>query len=168
MIFFTDYHVETSLNPWISFYKGSALQSMDSVDQRRYIDPGNYLDLLELLSTFTSELERSKTKLEGLIGQGKENIESIRNHVRGNLSWLFVDNNSFLGFSGEFADVYKGTLKTKDGKNVVAVKVLRVSFWIVLWKICLNKLSLFPSPVLAIYSRIFTVKWITFKDPSIY
>jgi len=75
--------------------QGSALQSMDSVDQRRYIDPGNYLDLLELLSTFTSELERSKTKLEGLIGQG------------------------------EFADVYKGTLKTKDGKNVVAVKVLR-------------------------------------------
>lgn len=102
---------------------------MNSVDQRRYIDPGNYLDLLELLSTFTSELERSKTKLEGLIGQGKENIESINNNVGGNLSPLFVDNNSFVGFSGEFADVYKGTLKTQDGRDVVAVKVLRVSFF---------------------------------------
>ena len=29
---------------------------------------------------------------------------------------------------GEFADVYKGTLKTREGKQVVAVKVLRVSF----------------------------------------
>ena len=63
-------------------FKGGALQSVDSVDQRRYIDPGNYLDLLELLTTFTSELERSKTKLEGLIGQGKENIETISNNVR--------------------------------------------------------------------------------------
>lgn len=51
--------------------KGSELNSLDSMDQRRYIDPGNYLDLLELLSTFTSELDRSKTKLEGLIGQGR-------------------------------------------------------------------------------------------------
>lgn len=41
------------------------------MDQRRYIDPGNYLDLMELLSEFTSEIERKKTKLEGLIGQGK-------------------------------------------------------------------------------------------------
>ena len=28
---------------------------------------------------------------------------------------------------GEFADVYKGTLKTRNGRDVVAVKVLRVS-----------------------------------------
>ena len=40
------------------------------MDQRQYIDPGNYLDIKELLSTFTSEIERSKTKLDGLIGQG--------------------------------------------------------------------------------------------------
>ncbi|KAL9970856.1 hypothetical protein ACROYT_G023307 [Oculina patagonica] len=78
-----------------SIEQGSELNSLDSMDQRRYIDPGNYLDLLELLSTFTSELDRSKTKLEGLIGQG------------------------------EFADVYKGTLKTEEGKGIVAVKVLR-------------------------------------------
>ncbi|KAJ7379751.1 Ephrin type-A receptor 5 [Desmophyllum pertusum] len=77
-----------------SIEQGSELQSMDP-DQRRYIDPGNYLDLLELLSTFATELERSQTKLEGLIGQG------------------------------EFADVYKATLKTREGKDVVAVKVLR-------------------------------------------
>ena len=38
------------------------------MDQRRYIDPGNYLDIMELLSTLTSEIERSKTKLDGLIG----------------------------------------------------------------------------------------------------
>lgn len=83
-------------NDFISLilFKGSALQSMDSMDQRRYIDPGNYLDLLELLSTFTSELERSNTRLEGLIGQGKRNMESIRNNVKGNLSGLFVDKNS--------------------------------------------------------------------------
>ena len=42
------------------------------MDQRRYIDPGNYLDLMELLSTFTTEIERSKTKLDRLIGQGKK------------------------------------------------------------------------------------------------
>ena len=47
---------------------GSDLHDMD---QRRYIDPGNYLDLMELLSTFTSEIERSNTKLDKLIGQGK-------------------------------------------------------------------------------------------------
>ena len=109
-------------------FKGSALQSIDSMDQRRYIDPGNYLDLLELLSTFTSELERSKTKLDRLIGQGKRTMESISNKVKENLSGLFVDRISFVGFSGEFADVYKGTLKTQDGRDVVAVKVLRVSF----------------------------------------
>ena len=28
--------------------------------------------------------------------------------------------------SGEFADVYKGTLQTSKGKQIVAVKVLRV------------------------------------------
>ena len=42
------------------------------LDQRRYIDPAIYADLMELLSTFTTEMERSKTKLEELIGQGKE------------------------------------------------------------------------------------------------
>ncbi|CAH3107683.1 unnamed protein product [Porites lobata] len=72
--------------------QGTDLQAMD---QRRYIDPGNYLDLMELLSTFTTEIERSKTKLDRLIGQG------------------------------EFADVYKGTLQTPKGKEIVAIKVLR-------------------------------------------
>ncbi|KAJ7379744.1 Ephrin type-A receptor 5 [Desmophyllum pertusum] len=75
--------------------KGSELQPTNLMDQRRYIDPANYLDLMECLSTFTMELNRSDTKLEGLIGQG------------------------------EFADVYKGILKTREGKQVVAVKVLR-------------------------------------------
>lgn len=42
------------------------------LDQRRYIDPANYVDLMELLSTLTAEIERSKTKLEGLVGQGKD------------------------------------------------------------------------------------------------
>jgi len=45
-----------------------------TMDQRRYIDPGNYLDIMELLSTFTSEIERSKTKLDGLIGQGNWHV----------------------------------------------------------------------------------------------
>ena len=31
--------------------------------------------------------------------------------------------------SGEFADVYKGILKTREGKKIVAIKVLRVSFF---------------------------------------
>ena len=60
--------------------KGSEL---DSMDQRRYIDPGNYLDIQELLSTFTSEIDRGKVKLEGLIGQGKSNSKSI-NKSQGN------------------------------------------------------------------------------------
>ena len=33
----------------------------------------------------------------------------------------------FFCISGEFADVYKGILKTREGKQIVAVKVLRVS-----------------------------------------
>ncbi|KAJ7379745.1 Ephrin type-B receptor 1 [Desmophyllum pertusum] len=78
-----------------SIQRGSELQPTNLMDQRHYIDPGNYLDLMELLSTFTMELNRSDTKLEGLIGQG------------------------------EFADVYKGILKTREGKQIVAVKVLR-------------------------------------------
>ena len=53
------------------------------MDQRRYIDPGNYLDIQELLSTFTSEIDRGKVKLEGLIGQGKSNSKSI-NKSQGN------------------------------------------------------------------------------------
>ncbi|XP_068700593.1 ephrin type-A receptor 5-like isoform X3 [Montipora foliosa] len=66
-----------------------------SMDQRRYIDPGNYLDLMELLATFTTEIERNKIKLDKMIGQG------------------------------EFADVYKGILQTPKGKQAMAVKVLR-------------------------------------------
>ena len=40
------------------------------MDQRRYINPAEYLDLMELLQTFTTEVDRSKTKLNELIGQG--------------------------------------------------------------------------------------------------
>ena len=58
----------TQLLKSTSVATGTDLQAMD---QRRYIDPGNYLDLMELLSTFTTEIERSKTKLDRLIGQGK-------------------------------------------------------------------------------------------------
>ena len=50
-----------------------SFQGLDSnlpMDQRRYINPGNYPDLMELLQTFTTEVDRSKTKLNGLIGQG--------------------------------------------------------------------------------------------------
>ena len=50
-----------------------SFQGLDSnlpMDQRRYINPGDYLDLMELLQTFTTEVNRSKTKLKGLIGQG--------------------------------------------------------------------------------------------------
>ena len=40
------------------------------MDQRRYIDPSNYVDLMEIISKFTKELERKDTKLDELIGQG--------------------------------------------------------------------------------------------------
>ncbi|XP_073249604.1 ephrin type-A receptor 4-like isoform X5 [Porites lutea] len=63
--------------------------------QQRYIDPTNYSDLMELLTTLTTEIEKPKIKLQRFVGQG------------------------------EFADVYKGTLKTRNGRDVVAVKVLR-------------------------------------------
>ena len=33
-------------------------------------------------------------------------------------------------FLGEFADVYKGTLQTSKGKQIVAVKVLRVCIYV--------------------------------------
>ena len=51
--------------------KGSELHTTDSMNQRQYIDPGNYVDLMELISTFTNELDRTDTKLEGMIGQGR-------------------------------------------------------------------------------------------------
>ena len=52
--------------------KGSELQTTNAMGQRsHYIDPGNYLDLMELISTFTNELDRRDTKLEGIIGQGR-------------------------------------------------------------------------------------------------
>ncbi|XP_067050795.1 ephrin type-B receptor 1-B-like isoform X2 [Acropora muricata] len=73
-------------------------QGFDSnlpLDQRRYINPENYLDLKELLQKFTTEVDRSNTKLNGLIGQG------------------------------EFADVYKGSIQIPKGNLIVAVKVLR-------------------------------------------
>jgi len=54
------------------FVKGSELQTASPMDQRnQYIDPGNYMDLMELISKFTNELNRSDTKLEGVIGQGR-------------------------------------------------------------------------------------------------
>ena len=34
---------------------------------------------------------------------------------------------SYFCKSGEFADVYKGILKTREGKKIVAMKVLRVN-----------------------------------------
>nr|XP_058972509.1 ephrin type-A receptor 4-like [Pocillopora verrucosa] len=74
---------------------GSELQTTNPRDQRTYIDPNDYSDVQELLTSFTTELKRSDIKLEGVIGQG------------------------------EFADVYRGILKSREGKGVVAVKVLR-------------------------------------------
>ena len=52
--------------------KGSELQATNLMNQRnQYIDPCNYMDLMELISTFTNELDRRDTKLEGMIGQGR-------------------------------------------------------------------------------------------------
>ncbi|XP_015775845.1 PREDICTED: ephrin type-B receptor 1-B-like isoform X3 [Acropora digitifera] len=82
----------------LSDYMRPLEQGFDSnlpMDQRRYINPENYLDLKELLQTFTIEVDRSNTKLNGLIGQG------------------------------EFADVYKGSIQTPKGNLIVAFKVLR-------------------------------------------
>ncbi|PFX22075.1 Ephrin type-A receptor 3 [Stylophora pistillata] len=75
--------------------QGSELQTTNPQDQRTYINPNNYIDLQELLTSFATERKRRDIKLEGVIG------------------------------SGEFADVYKGILKSREGKEVVAVKVLR-------------------------------------------
>ncbi len=99
------------------------MQPTSSTDQRRYIDPGNYLDLMELITTFTMELDRSDTKLEGVIGQGKCHFCSFGLWTLVSLFFVIFS----LCVSGEFADVYKGTLKSREGKQVVAVKVLRVS-----------------------------------------
>ena len=53
-------------------FKGSELQATDPMNKRnQYIDPCNYMDLMELISTFTNELDRRDTKLEGMIGQGR-------------------------------------------------------------------------------------------------
>ena len=54
-----------------TFFSFPGFDSNLPMDQRRYINPENYLDLKELLQTFTTEVDRSNTKLNGLIGQGK-------------------------------------------------------------------------------------------------
>lgn len=38
--------------------------------QQRYIDPTNYGDLMELLTTLTTEIEKPTIKLQRLVGQG--------------------------------------------------------------------------------------------------
>ena len=38
--------------------------------QQRYIDPTNYGDLMELLTTLTTEIEKPKIKLQRFVGQG--------------------------------------------------------------------------------------------------
>ena len=38
--------------------------------QQRYIDPTNYSDLMELLTTLTTEIEKPKIKLQRFVGQG--------------------------------------------------------------------------------------------------
>ncbi|XP_068700595.1 ephrin type-A receptor 4-like isoform X2 [Montipora foliosa] len=73
----------------------NSIERGEEMNQRQYVDPSNYLDHMELLATFTTEVDRSKVKLEEMIGQG------------------------------EFADVYRGTKKTQGKQQVVAVKVLR-------------------------------------------
>ena len=80
---------ETALLPWwntiINMFKGltkvniswnfpplgSELQTTNPRDQRTYIDPNDYSDVQELLTSFTTELKRSDIKLEGVIGQGR-------------------------------------------------------------------------------------------------
>ena len=49
-------------------------------------------------------------------------------------------------FSGEFADVYKGTLQTSKGKQIVAVKVLRV---------CISARPIFLDFCLLQYKRLY-------------
>ena len=58
------------LIPVITLFSFQGSDSNFPMDQRRYINPGDYRDLMELLQTFTTEVDRSKTKLNGLIGQG--------------------------------------------------------------------------------------------------
>ena len=78
---------------FVSKTGNSALTGSDlhDMDQRRYIDPGNYLDLMELLSTFTSEIERDKTKLEGQIGQGKCHLLLLLSNTRLTLGVLSAE-----------------------------------------------------------------------------
>ena len=52
------------------------------MNQRQYVDPSNYLDHMELLATFTTEVDRSKVKLEEMIGQGKNYSFKVINRCR--------------------------------------------------------------------------------------
>ncbi|XP_066028543.1 ephrin type-B receptor 3-like [Pocillopora verrucosa] len=98
--------------------QGNELQTTNPRDQRTYIDPNDYIDVQEHLTSFTTELKRSDIKLEGVIGQ-----------AFAQLSYKCLSDNFSLSkmFSSlrEFSDVYKGILKSREGKGVVAVKVLR-------------------------------------------
>ncbi|XP_031575474.1 ephrin type-B receptor 1-B-like isoform X2 [Actinia tenebrosa] len=62
---------------------------------KMYVDPSNYGSPMEALMCTAEEIEREKIELEKSIG------------------------------GGEFADVYKGTLKNDSGREIVAVKILK-------------------------------------------
>lgn len=50
---------------------GNELQTTNPRDKRTYIDPNDYIDVQELLTSFTSELQRRDIKLDRVIGQGR-------------------------------------------------------------------------------------------------
>ena len=86
------------------------------MDQRRYINPGNYPDLLELLQTFTTEVDRSKTTLNGLIGQG-----TVLYHCLAVPIFKECKNNSvripFIG-SREYSELIQLMVRVLDYVNV--------------------------------------------------
>ena len=65
-----------------------SFQGLDNnlpMDQRRYINPGDYRELMELLQTFTTEVDRSKTKLNAMIGQGTVLYQTCSASFKGTL-----------------------------------------------------------------------------------
>ena len=70
-------------------------------------------------------------------------------------------------FLGEFADVYRGILKSREGKGVVAVKVLRVSCIILssmiymLYSLNLSNSIHFSQIRVALHSLLHFLKWNT-------